>query len=353
MNGSTSVGTVVFAWRRIPPPFLIGGAEVSQQLLAEEFAAAGWRTLYLASHEPPWSTTSALPSMVRHLRHLKCEHQQASDELRYTWNGVAIRVLPQARLAAALEEVLNELTPDLVITSQEGSAELAASARSRATVAGWLHSVSTTGLHVLDGKPHYALATSRFVLSRTPPSQAAVLFYPPFRTFAGSTAAVGRDKDLLMINPVPAKGAELVHRLADLLPDRRFTLVEGWWDTSAEFARQPNVTYLPRTYDMEPVYSRHRLLLVPSVVEDAFPRVIVEAALAGLPAIGSDRGGIPEAIGNPELLVPPDDHGAWTALIRLLTHDHLTVLASQAQHGAIPMTRPCLPELAAAGIISG
>lgn len=345
-------GTVVFAWRRIPPPFLIGGAEVSQQLLAEEFANAGWRTIYLASHEPPWGTTSQLPSMLRHLTGTATpvEHREHSAELRYRWNGVDVRAVTQAQLSKALQAAIDEFTPDLMITSQEGSADLAAAARSRTTVAGWLHSVSKTGLHVLEGKPHHALATSRFVLSRTPPSQAAVLFYPPFRRFAGP--AVNRDGDLLMVNPVPAKGAELMHRLVELLPDRRFTLVTGWWDTADEFARHPNVTYLPRTYDMDDLYSRHRLLLVPSVVEDAFPRVIVEAALAGLPALGSSRGGIPEAIGDQARIAHPHDHSAWTSLIRLLTPPRLNAISDQARLRAVPMTRSCLPELATAGIIS-
>ncbi|MEU8269878.1 glycosyltransferase [Sphaerisporangium sp. NPDC049002] len=345
---------MLFAWRRIPPPFLIGGAEVSQQVLAEQFAAAGWRTLYLASHEPPWATTSMLPAILGHLNRsaIAYDYQAGNRELHYLSNGVRIRVVAQNVLIKVLDTTLREERPDLVITSQEGSAELAAHARTKTKVLGWLHSVSNTGMHVLDGRPHCALATSQFVLSQTPSTHAAVLFYPPFRP--PDEPSGSPDADLLMINPVPAKGAKLMHQLAELLPHRRFTLVEGWWDTAAEFACHPNVTYLPRTYDphdMTALYRRHRLLLVPSVVDDAFPRVIIEAALAGLPAIGSAKGGIGEAIGDPTLLAPPDQHAAWIALIRTLTQDRLAELADQAGRRAIPLTRCRLPELAAAGII--
>jgi glycosyltransferase involved in cell wall biosynthesis len=346
-------GTVLLAWRRIPPPFLIGGAEVSQQLLAEEFAAAGWRAVYLATHEPPWASCSELPGMLAHLqaRGVLYEHHDRLGELRYTWHGVEVRAVPRDRLDSALRALLDQARPDLVITCQEGSAEFAAAARGRAKVAGWLHSVSKTGMHVLDGRPHIALATSRYVLQRTPAGQAAVLFYPPFQRFQGCDT-VRRDRDLLMVNPVPAKGSELVHRIAELMPHRHLTLVEGWWDTSAEFRNHPNVTWVPRTYDMSTLYERHRLLLVPSTVEDAFPRVIVEAGLAELPALGSARGGIPEAIGDPALVAPPDDPAAWTSLIDSLTQEQLADAGKAAWRRAVPMTRRCLPELAAAGVLA-
>uniref|UniRef100_A0AAU2V530 Uncharacterized protein n=1 Tax=Streptomyces sp. NBC_00003 TaxID=2903608 RepID=A0AAU2V530_9ACTN len=62
---------------------------------------------------------------------------------------------------------------------------------------------------------------------------------------------------------------------------------------------------------MGSLYATHRLLPVPSVVEDAFPRVIAEAGLHGPATLGSDRGGIPEAIDGGGLVLPHDDPGAW------------------------------------------
>ncbi|WP_239696079.1 hypothetical protein [Streptomyces sp. Ncost-T6T-1] len=55
-----------------------------------------------------------------------------------------------------------------------------------------------------------------------------------------------------MINSIPAKRSELLQQLIRLMPEQHFILVEGWWDTAAYFAASPNVTYVPRVYDMGP-----------------------------------------------------------------------------------------------------
>jgi glycosyltransferase involved in cell wall biosynthesis len=154
-----------------------------------------------------------------------------------------------------------------------------------------------------------------------------------------------------MVNPVPAKGGELIRQLAQLLPERHLTLVEGWWDTSEQFASLPNITYLPRTYAMDALYQHHRLLLVPSTVPDAFPRVIIEAGLAAVPTLGALRGGIPEAVGRGGLLLPPLHPQAWAQTIRALSPAKLTQLGEAARERAKPLIRSCLAELAAAGII--
>ncbi|WP_326580847.1 glycosyltransferase [Actinacidiphila glaucinigra] len=92
---------------------------------------------------------------------------------------------------------------------------------------------------------------------------------------------------------------------------------------------------------METLYRSHDLLLVPSQVEDAFPRVIVEAGLHGVATLGSDQGGIPEAVCDGGLILSPDDVQAWLGAIN---SPDRTRLGTTARAQALPLTRPCLPE---------
>ncbi|UUN28167.1 glycosyltransferase [Streptomyces sp. FIT100] len=340
--------TALFAWRRTPPPFLIGGAEVTQQLLAEELATAGWHVTYLGSHEAPWDGVTQLPDMRAHLDRHRVPYDETDGTLRYRWNGVECSALTQNNVEHALDGLLGDLHPDIVFTSQEGSAQLATRARPSALVVGLLHSVSATGLGVLGGRPHYGLAVSEFVRARAPhaPGTRLAVMYPPF-ALPDESSGEARTASVLMINPIPAKGSALLHRLIRLMPEQHFTLVEGWWDTAADFAAHPNVTYVPRVYDMGPLYRSHHLLLVPSTVEDAFPRVIIEAALHGVPTIGTDRGGIPEAIGDAGIVLPAASPETWARAIRAADRE---ALGARARRRAAGFTRPCLPELRELGI---
>lgn len=130
---------------------------------------------------------------------------------------------------------------------------------------------------------------------------------------------------ITMINPVPEKGSAVIERIIQKLPEKKFLLVEGWKrfrDLKTDYSAYPNVTMLPRQDDLLPVLARTKFILVPSLWEECIPRVATEAMAAGIPVIGSIRGGIPEAVGRGGILIRdymsiPD----WITAIRKLDDD--------------------------------
>ena len=73
----------------------------------------------------------------------------------------------------------------------------------------------------------------------------------------------------------------------------------GWAGTSP-----CNVQVMPHTTDPRRFYALTRIALLPSLCPENQPLVAVEAMINGIPVIGSDRGGIPEALGECGFVLP-------------------------------------------------
>ena len=83
-----------------------------------------------------------------------------------------------------------------------------------------------------------------------------------------------------------------------------------------------NVTLLSPQKDMREIYGKCRLLLVPSVWEEAYGRVATEAQVSGIPVIASTRGGLPEAVGSGGILLDPAGPiEPWVNSVRKLWSD--------------------------------
>lgn len=132
------------------------------------------------------------------------------------------------------------------------------------------------------------------------------------------------DGRITFINPVPKKGYDTFRGLVPLLADRRFLVVEGWplGDEYERVAQEldalgADVELWRRVADVRQVYRETRILLVPSVYEEPAGRVVVEAQVSGIPVIVSNRGGLPEMLGDGGLAVAEaEDPGAWAEAIR-------------------------------------
>ncbi|MDP2924682.1 MAG: glycosyltransferase [Candidatus Omnitrophota bacterium] len=84
------------------------------------------------------------------------------------------------------------------------------------------------------------------------------------------------------------KGAMIFINIARRLPDKRFLIIQS----KNIFRSEPwlkNVTVMKTQLDMKKVYAVTKILLVPSLWEEAGPRVVFEALLNGIPVIATNQ----------------------------------------------------------------
>jgi len=101
------------------------------------------------------------------------------------------------------------------------------------------------------------------------------------------------------------KGDEIVNYITGRMPQVKFVIMGG--DYSNRSGPLPdNVEYMGEVKDVRKFYKKVKIVIVPSIVEEAFSRIIIEAAINGIPAIGNKIGGIPEAMGQSGMLIEID-----------------------------------------------
>lgn len=131
------------------------------------------------------------------------------------------------------------------------------------------------------------------------------------------------------IKPIPHKGVDLVYRIAERMPRRRFLVLRGEWQTLETIRRLPNVTYMEPVDDIRDFYSQCRMVLVPSRSEDA-GTVAQEATMNNLPCLSTAVGGLAETNAG-GVLLEPDATLEWVKAITDLDDPerYAQVVASQ------------------------
>lgn len=137
------------------------------------------------------------------------------------------------------------------------------------------------------------------------------------------------------IKPLPHKGVELVYDIARRMPDRHFLVLRGEWQDIEIIEQLPNVEYMEPVDDIRVFYRRCRLILMPSMSEDA-GTVAQEAALNGLPCISSDVGGLSETnLGG--VVLPTRDPPVWMQAVYDLDEPLAYNAVVANQYAAMPL----------------
>lgn len=184
------------------------------------------------------------------------------------------------------------------------------------------------------GAPFRYAANSPFIARMAESYFAAPVAMIPSIIEPGTFRIDAHGDAVLFVNPVAIKGVHIAAAIAERLPHRRFLIAPAWPHSLHHplvNVPLPNVENLARTNDIRTVLTRTRVLLVPSVWEEASARIIGEAQQSGIPAVTSDRGGLRESVGAGGIVLGLGDPiEAWCAAVESLFEDDAKYAALSA-----------------------
>lgn len=159
----------------------------------------------------------------------------------------------------------------------------------------------------------------------------------------GDYRVARRGRAVLFVNPIAIKGAHIAAAIAAHLPHRHFLFVRTWTDRERHPPLDPglpNIDVVDSVPDMRRFYTRTRVLLVPSVWEESYGRVVGEAQISGIPAVASDRGGLAENVGGGGIVLPVDAPIArWCEAVEAMFIDK-PLYAAMARRARTHVQRP-------------
>lgn len=316
------------------------GAARSVRTIVEWLAAAGHDCRVLATARfdgiAPESIDEHLAELDVAIEAVRSTPVESSGvpAVQFELNDVPVRMLltrhnrldqpdrtESRQFLAAFDEVVRQFEPDVLFTygGHPVVQESMRHARQRGITT--LFTVRRTGYedsfwfryadHVLTAGPflseHYRRTIGLEGTGIEPPIDWSDVLAP------GDSAA-SREM-VTFVNPSLQKGAAFFTRLADVLGSRRpdipILVVESSMDgrmigqfTEVNLARYPQIMAGPPTRCPADFFALTKILLVPSICDEAFARVVVEALINGIPPLVSDRGGLPHAVRDAGRVLP-------------------------------------------------
>lgn len=161
-----------------------------------------------------------------------------------------------------------------------------------------------------------AVANSDWIRATIRRGLKSLVVYPP--TIPERYTVKTTREFITLINMNEAKGGKVFWQLARIFPEKKFLGVKGAYGEQVGYEKDlPNVTILENTPDIQEVYKKTSILLVPSSYE-SWGRVGMEAACSGIPVIASPTPGLTESLDYAGIFADHDNIADWVDAIRSL-----------------------------------
>lgn len=301
---------LLYASERPPYPLFLGGAVRSaHQLLRRLTYDLGVECTAVGSLDysvSPWSYPDSADYESLGIKQIQRYDHRASIDCGYN-----VQLIPDFH--ERFDGFLEEFKPDVVWAQLESSERILNVAHARGVK-------SLFYVHDAEFRPDELKATikhdchivcgSGFLATkvRNATGRRAHVVYPASELYFGTTG--DPQGHITMINPHRVKGIDVFFEIAQRMPQEQFLLLESWKlnqaalaELQTRLARVPNVRFQRRVSDMQSIYRQTKLLLVPSVWEEGFGMVAIEAQSCRIPVIASARGGLPESVGDGGVLI--------------------------------------------------
>lgn len=166
------------------------------------------------------------------------------------------------------------------------------------------------------GSATLAVANSEWIRKTVKRGIPSTVVYPP--TIPERYSVKTTKEYITLINMNEAKGGKIFWQLARIFPDKKFLGVRGAYGEQVEYEKDlPNVTILDNTPDIQDVYKKTGIVLMPSSYE-SWGRVAMEASCSGIPVIAAPTPGLMESLDYAGIFAEIDDLAGYVEAIRML-----------------------------------
>jgi len=171
------------------------------------------------------------------------------------------------------------------------------------------------------GSATLAVANSDWIRKTVRRGIPSTVVYPP--TIPERYSVKTSKEYITLINMNEAKGGRIFWQLARILPEYNFLGVRGAYGNQVEYEKDlPNVTILDNTPDIQEVYKKARIVLMPSSYE-SWGRVAMEASCSGIPVIAAPTPGLKESLDYAGIFAEIDDLAGYVEAIRMLDDEKI------------------------------
>lgn len=166
-----------------------------------------------------------------------------------------------------------------------------------------------------------AIANSEWISKTIRKSIPSVIVYPP--TIPERYEVETSREAIVLVNMNEAKGGKMFWQLARIFPDKKFIGVKGAYGQQIEYDKDlPNVTILENTPNIQEVYKKARVVIMPSSYE-SWGRVAIEASCSGIPVIAAPTPGLKESLAYAGHFAEHDDVAGWVEQIHALDDEEI------------------------------